>query len=43
MKMAWSMMAHVGLSDKYWAETVDAAAYIRNRTSTSGYKTPLQV
>ena len=39
-------MAHAGLPDKFWAEAVDAAAYIRNRTRTSsikGYKTPLQV
>ena len=46
MEMARSMMAHAGLPDKYWAEAVDAAAYIRNRTSTSsikGFKTPYEV
>ena len=39
-------MAHAGLPHKYWVEAVDAAAYIRNCTSTSsikGYKTPYQV
>ena len=40
MEMARSMMAHAGLPDKYWAEAVDAVAYIRNCTSTL---TPLQV
>ena len=46
MEMARSMMAHAGLPDKYWAEAVEAAAYIRNRTSTSsikGSKTPYEV
>ena len=46
MEMARSMMAHAGLPDKYWAEAVEAAAYIRNRTSTSsikGFKTPYEV
>ena len=43
MEMAWSMMArsmmaHAGLPDKYRAEAVDAAAYIRNCTSTSSIK-----
>ena len=46
MEMARSMMAHAGLLDRYWAEAVDAAAYIRNRTTTSsikGCKTPYEV
>ena len=46
MEMAHSMMARAGLSDKYWAKAVDAAAYIRNCTSTSsikGFKTPYEV
>ena len=45
LETARSMMAHAGLSEKYWAEAVEAASYIRNRTSTSaldGNKTPLQ-
>ena len=45
METAQSMMAYAGLPDKYWAEAVDTAAYIRNRTSTSsikGNKTPCQ-
>ena len=46
METARSMMVHAGLPDKYWAEAVDAAVYIRNRTSTSSIKrnkTPYQV
>ena len=46
MEMARSMMAHARLPDRYWVEAVDAAAYIRNRTSTSsikGFKTPYEV
>ena len=46
MEMAHSMMACVGLSDKYWAKAVDAAAYISTRTNTSsikGFKTPYEV
>ena len=45
MEMACSMMAHAGLPNKYWAEAIDAAAYIRNCTSTSsikGFKTPYE-
>ena len=43
---ARSMMAHAKLSDKYWAEAVACAAYLRNRTPTSalqGSRTPLEV
>ena len=38
-------MAHTGLSEKYWAEAVEIASFIRNRTPTStldGNKTPLE-
>ena len=38
MDMARSKMAHAGLPDRYWAEGVDAAAYIRNLTATSSIK-----
>lgn len=38
MKTAWSMMACAGLPDKYWAEAVETAAYIRNRTPTTAIK-----
>ena len=40
------MMFHSGLLDTFWAEAVECAAYIRNRTPTSaikGNKTPLEV
>ena len=43
---ARSMMAHAKLSDKYWAEAVACAAYLRNRTPTSalqGSRMPLEV
>ena len=46
MEMACSMMVHAGLPNMYWAEAVDAAAYIRNHTNTSsikGFKTPYEV
>lgn len=46
MEMTHSMMAHAELSDKYWAEAVDAAAYIRNCTSISsikGFKTSYEI
>jgi len=39
------MMAHAGLSEKYWVEAVETASYIRNRIPTSapyGNKTPLE-
>ena len=44
MESARSMMTHASLPDKYWAEAVEAAAYIRNRTLTTalkGNKSPL--
>ena len=31
MESARSMMAHAGLPEKYWAEAVECAAYIRNQ------------
>ena len=40
------MMVHARLQDKFWAEAMERAAYIRNRTPTSaikGNKTPLEV
>ena len=46
MDMARSKMAHAGLPDRYWAEAVDAATYIRNLTATSsikGFKTLYEV
>ena len=46
MESARSMMTHASLPDKYWAEAVEAAAYIRNRTLTTalkGNKSPLEV
>ena len=46
MESARSMMAHAGLPDKYWAEAVECAAYIRNRTPTTTFKEskiPLEV
>ena len=46
VKTARSMLAHAGLPDTFWAEAVEAAAYIRNRVPTSaisGNKTPLEV
>ena len=45
METARSMMAHADLPEKYWAEAVETAAYIRNRTPTTaikGNKTPLE-
>ena len=45
MEMAWSIMAHARLPEKYWAEVVDEVSYIKICTSTSsinGYKTPYQ-
>ena len=45
LETARSMMAHAGLPGKYWAEAVETASYIRNRTPTSaldGNKTPLE-
>ena len=46
MEAARSMMTHAGLPDKFWAEAVDTAAYLRNRTPTTairGYRTPYEV
>ena len=46
MESARSMMTHASLPDKYWAEAVEAATYIRNRTPTTaikGNKSPLEV
>ena len=46
LEPAQSMMFHSGLLDTFWAEAVQCAAYIRNRTPTSaikGNKTPLEV
>ena len=40
------MMVHAGLPDKFWAEDVECAPYIRNRTPTSaikGNKIPVEV
>ena len=44
LESARSMMVHAGLPDRFWAEAVECAAYIRNRTPMSavkGNKTPL--
>ena len=41
-----SMMDHASLPDKYWAEAVECAAYIRNRLPTTALterKTPFEV
>ena len=46
MESARSMMAHANVPDKYWAEAVACAAYLRNRTPTAalqGSKTPLEM
>ena len=46
LESARSMMFQAGLPDRFWAEAVECAAYIRNRTSMSaikGNKTPLEV
>ena len=46
LESARSMMIHAGLQDKFWAEAVECAAYIRHCTPTSaikGYKTPPEV
>ncbi len=32
------MMAHAGLPERFWAEAVETAAYIRNRTPTTAIK-----
>ena len=38
MESARSMLSHAGLSNRYWAEAVATAAYIRNRTPTAAFK-----
>ena len=38
MESARSMLSHAGLSNKYWAEAVATAAYIRNRIPTAAIK-----
>ena len=38
MESARSMMDHAGLPDKYWAEAVECAAYIRNRLPTTALR-----
>ena len=38
METARSMMAHAGLPERFWAEAVETAAYIRNRTPTTAIK-----
>ena len=46
MESARSMINHAGLPDKYWAEAVECAAYIRNRLPTSALterKTPFEM
>ena len=35
IESAQSMLDHSGLPDKYWSETVECAAYIRNRLPTT--------
>ena len=46
MESARSMMAHAGLPERFWAEAVECAAYIRNRmptTAIKGNKVPMEV
>ena len=46
MESARSMIDHAGLPDKYWAEAVECAAYIRNRLPTTALrekKTPFEM
>ena len=38
MESARSMIAHAGLSDKYWAKAFATAVYIQNRTPTTAVK-----
>ena len=38
MELAHSMLSHAGLSNRYWAEAVATAAYIRNHMPTAGFK-----
>ena len=43
MESARSMLTHEGLPDRYWAEAVATAAYVRNRTPTTTVKTPYEM
>jgi len=38
MESAHAMLAQAGLPEKYWAEAVATAAYLRNRTVTRALK-----
>ena len=38
METAWSLIAHAGLPDCYWAETVAAAVYLRNCLPTTAFQ-----
>jgi hypothetical protein len=38
MECARSMIAHAGVPNNYWAEAVNTAAYLKNRTPTSSLK-----
>lgn len=38
MESARSMMSHAKLPDKYWAEAIATAAYLKNRTPTNAMK-----
>ena len=38
MESARSMMAQAGLLERFWAEVVATAAYLRNRTPTRALK-----
>ena len=38
MESARSMMSHAKLPDKYWAEAIATAAYVKNRTPTNAMK-----
>ena len=41
VESARTMIAHAGLSDRYWAEAVVTAVYIRNRMPTKSFKEPV--
>ena len=38
MEMARSMLYHANLPQKFWAEAISTAAYLRNRCPTSSFK-----
>ena len=38
VELAHSIIAHVALSDIFWAEAVSTAAYVRNRLPTTALK-----